>query len=71
MNIAILGYGTVGIGVKEITKDKVLKIFDLPIKKDQIGDTYTDSFSDIIENPDIQTVVETMGGNDFPYKLIV
>ena len=71
MNIAILGYGTVGSGVKEITKDKVLKVFDLPIKKDQIGDTYTDSFSDIIESPDIQTVVETMGGNDFPYKLIV
>ena len=31
MNIAILGYGTVGSGVKEITKEKVIKILDLPV----------------------------------------
>ncbi len=70
MNIAILGYGTVGSGVKEITKDKVIKILDLPVKKDLIGEAYTDSFDDILDDESIETVVETMGGNEFAYKLI-
>ena len=70
MNIAILGYGTVGSGVKEITKEKVVKIFDLPVKKDLIGESYTDSFDDILNDETISTIVETMGGNDFAYKLI-
>ncbi|MBP5342371.1 homoserine dehydrogenase [bacterium] len=70
MNIAILGYGVIGSGVKEITKDRVVKVFDLPIKKDIIGDTYTDSFDDILEDSSITTIVETMGGVDLPYRFI-
>ena len=70
MNIAILGFGTIGSGVYEIVnqiqaeelKDcKVTKILDLPQNKDKL-DIIVCDINDITEDESIDLVVETMGG---------
>jgi len=71
MNIGILGYGVVGSGVKEITKENVIKVFDIEAKKDIIGENlYTNNPYEIINDERIETIVECLGGLDTPYKLI-
>ena len=76
MNIAILGYGTVGSGTAEVlkrnraaitkrsgTEIEVKSILDL---RDFPGDPYEDrithNFEDILKDPSIEIVAETMGG---------
>ena len=70
MNIAILGFGTIGSGVDEIVnqiqaeelKDcKVTKILYLPQNKDKL-DIIVCDINDITEDESIDLVVETMGG---------
>ena len=69
MNIAILGFGTIGGGVHEIinvrgdigTKAKVVKILDLPQNKDK-SELIVCDIKEIVEDETIDLVVETMGG---------
>ena len=78
MNIAIMGYGVVGSGVAEIiTKnhDSIVKkstLSELDIKyilvrrdypeEHQFHELFTKDFNDILNDPDVEIVVETMGG---------
>lgn len=78
MKIAILGYGTIGSGVYEIIQKykakysydlKVVKIFDLPQNEDKL-DIITSNIDDIINDPEIDCVVETLGGLHPTYEFI-
>lgn len=66
MNIAILGYGIVGGGVHEILRDgklgiHVKRVLDVrPIAG--LEDLLTDNIADILGDPSIHCVVETIGG---------
>ena len=76
VNIAILGYGTVGSGVAEVIgKNKkeirnkagqeiyVKKILDLrEFPGDPYEDRVTHDFGEIIDDPEISIICETMGG---------
>ncbi|WP_252898375.1 homoserine dehydrogenase [Apilactobacillus ozensis] len=70
MNIAILGFGTVGSGVYKIIQDqKQQKENNLNVSKIFVRDTrektlpeMTSNINEILHNPDIDLVVETMGG---------
>ncbi|MBQ3114890.1 MAG: homoserine dehydrogenase [Clostridia bacterium] len=74
VNVAVLGYGTVGSGVVEIINggqfhkkagDEITVKAILDIRKFP-GDTYenlvTDNYDNILEDDEISIVVETMGG---------
>lgn len=70
MNIAILGFGTIGSGVYEIIESKkssylynthVVKVLDLPQNKDKLN-IITSDINDIVNDKTIDLVVETMGG---------
>lgn len=70
MNIAILGYGTIGKGVFTIAQDNpllnVVKILDKPEKYDEkYINLFTSSIEDIINNDKIELVVEVLGGYTF------
>lgn len=66
MNIAILGYGTVGGGVYELLKDgsldiRVKRVLDIrPLEA--LQGLLTDNIADILSDPAIDCVVETIGG---------
>lgn len=77
MNVAVMGYGTIGSGVVEIIHEnakeiesrcgfpiKVTKVLDLrDFSSDPlIGDKLTADYMDIVNDKDIDIVVETMGG---------
>ena len=76
MNIAILGYGTIGKGVFEISKThpklEVKKILE---KKEKFDNNYIDLFvssiDDIVNDENIELVVEVLGGYDFAKSCIV
>ena len=78
MKIAILGLGTVGYGVYDIIKTtEVLKDIEIKYILDRnlelqriIPEKVTNSFIDILNSNDIDTVVECMGAKDFSYKCI-
>ena len=65
MKIALLGHGTVGRGVDGIIRSRVpglevTRILELP---DRLTDPRTTSdYADILNDPDIELVVECMGG---------
>lgn len=70
MNIAILGYGTIGKGVFKIVKDNpninVIKILERKERYDQnYINLFTSSFNDIVNDDNIELIVEVMGGYDF------
>ncbi len=81
VNIAILGYGTVGSGVGEIiykngrhiservsNQVNVKYILDRREFPDSpFADRVVHDFDVIVNDPEVQIVVETMGGVDFPY----
>ncbi|MBO7214779.1 MAG: homoserine dehydrogenase [Clostridia bacterium] len=78
MKVGILGCGVIGGGVLNLIDNlpasaniEVLKVFDLPSKKEMLGARYSDSIDDICENKDIDVVIEAMGGDKFPYECIV
>lgn len=79
MNIAILGFGTIGSGVYEIIEygkssflndKKVVKILDLPQNKDKL-DIITSDINDIVNDQSIDLVVETLGGVHPAYEFIM
>ncbi len=84
MKIAILGYGTIGSGVfeiisenadglkkkagEEIVVSKVLDLRDFP--GDPVQKCLTHDFREIVEDPEISVVVETMGGVEPAYSFV-
>ena len=76
MNIAILGYGTIGKGVFEISKThpklEVKKILEKKEKFDiNYIDLFVSSIDDIVNDTNIELVVEVLGGYDFAKNCIV
>ena len=76
MNIAILGYGTIGKGVYKIAEGRkditVKKILEKKEKFDEkIINLFTNDASEIINDESIELVVEVLGGYDFAKGLIV
>ena len=75
MNIAILGFGTVGKGVYDIIEKngidyiKVSKILKRKNSKLDM-DIMTDDFGIILNDESIDTIVECMGGNDPAYDYV-
>lgn len=84
MNVAIMGYGTIGSGVAEIlekNKDTIAKtvgqevalkyVLDLrEFPGSSIEDKLIHDFSVIEQDPDVQIVVETMGGLNPAYPFV-
>jgi homoserine dehydrogenase len=78
MKIAILGYGTVGSGVYDIITNQTspfltnIKISKILIRKNKEKKLpiMTDSIDDIINDPEIELVVESMGGLTPAYEYI-
>lgn len=74
MKIAVLGYGTVGRGVveiceKNVTSLEVARILDLP---DHCTEPrMTSNIDDIVGDPEIEAVVECMGGLEPAHTYIV
>lgn len=82
INIAILGYGTVGAGVykvldmnretiarrvgEELGVKYVLDLREFP--GDPAQEVLTHNYDDILDDPDVMIVVETMGGLNPAYK---
>lgn len=85
VNIAILGYGTVGSGVNEVInnnsknverwsgkKVKVKKIFVRKSHTELLNNSevFTSDFGEILNDPEIKIVVESMGGIDPAYDFV-
>ena len=77
MNVGILGCGTIGGGVLNLIDNlpasanvKVLKVFDLPSKKEMLGVRFAETIDEVCQNKDIDVVIEAMGGDKFPYECI-
>ncbi|MBQ9900701.1 MAG: homoserine dehydrogenase [Acholeplasmatales bacterium] len=77
MVLGLFGYGTIGRGVYTLVENlskkydvKIKKVFDLPIKKEILGDKLVTDIDDIINDNDIDAVVEVLGGHDLPYQVI-
>lgn len=77
MNLGLFGYGTIGRGVFTLVKQlekkydcKITKVFDLPIKKEELKELLVTDVEDIINDKSIKTVIEVLGGHDLPYKVI-
>lgn len=84
VNIAVLGYGTVGSGVVEVIRTNgarinqrvgdevnikyVLDLRDFP--EDPIQEKIVHDFETIVEDPDVQIVVEVMGGIEPAYTFV-
>ena len=74
MKIALLGYGTVGRGVDQIIRDRVgsvevARILELP---DRLSDPrMTSDYNEIVSDPDIDLVVECMGGVEPAHTFIM
>lgn len=74
MKIAILGYGTIGKGVFQIACHNSLQVIKILERKEKFDNQYlelfTDNLDDIINNPEIEVVVEVLGGYDFARKCV-
>lgn len=75
MNIAVLGYGVVGKGVVKIADDLdeaccIRTIFGRPSRQQEIGERFEADFTAILNDPQIDIVVEVLGGYDFAYECI-
>lgn len=75
INIAILGYGTIGKGVFDICSNiqnlNVVKILEKEEKFDkQYFSLFTDNIENIINDKEINLVVEVLGGYDFAKSCI-
>jgi homoserine dehydrogenase len=77
MKIAIMGFGTVGSGAYDVAMAaggiEVVKILDLFVRKgyEDIADRFTQDLSDITGDPEIELVIEAMGGVDTPKKFVL
>ena len=77
MKLGLFGYGVIGRGVYTLVENiskrydvNIVKVFDLPIKKEILGDKLVTDINDIINDDDIKIVVEVLGGHDLPYQVI-
>ena len=85
MFVAVMGYGTVGSGVVELlykNHDSIVKrsmqdslelkyILDIRDFPDSpYHDKFTKDFDIILNDPEVQIVVETMGGVTFAYDFV-
>ena len=77
MKLGLFGYGVIGRGVYTLVNDldksydcEITKVFDLPIKKEQLKDKLVTNIDDIINDDEIKAVVEVLGGHDVPYEVI-
>ena len=84
MNVAVMGYGTIGSGVVEILRVnadiiakragvplKVTKVLDLrDFGDDPISSLIVHDYKEIADDPDIDIVVETMGGVEPAYTFV-
>ncbi len=65
MKVGLLGFGTVGIGVDKITESRkdisVVRVLTRTVKEG-IGNRLANSIDDIVNDSEIDTVVEVMGG---------
>ena len=77
MKIAIMGFGTVGSGAYDVAQAaggiEVVRILDLVVRKgyEHIADKFTKDLSDITGDPEIELVIEAMGGVDTPRKFVL
>lgn len=77
MKIAIMGFGTVGSGAYDVAMDaggiEVVKILDLQVRKgyEHLSGIFTRELSDITGDPEIELVVEAMGGVDTPRRFVL
>jgi homoserine dehydrogenase len=76
-NIGLLGCGTVGRGVKNLIESlpaseeiHLVKVFDRPEKKDELGSLLETDPSLLVLDPAIDTVIECLGGDTLAYPLI-
>jgi homoserine dehydrogenase len=76
-NIALLGYGTVGKGVKDLLDGlpeaedcHLVAVFDLPEKEEELGKLLVTDPEVIMADKSIDTVIECLGGDELPYRLI-
>jgi len=74
IKVGLCGYGTIGHGVKALIdplKDaQIVKVFDLPSKKAELGDLLVSDYREIIQDPSIDVVIECLGGDLLPYTII-
>jgi homoserine dehydrogenase len=74
MKIAILGFGVVGSGTYEVLASsgapvevkRILDLRDIPA----VADKLTTDINDILNDEEIETVVETMGGVQYAYAYV-
>ena len=78
MNIAILGFGTVGTGVYKIIKRANRQTKNLSVKyilirknKPATKPEMTDDLNQILDDPDLDVVVEVMGGIEPAHQYII
>ncbi len=73
MKVAILGFGTVGVGVYDILADRkeieVKYVLDI-VKHDDISAISTTDFYEILNDDSVDTVVEVIGGLHPAYEFI-
>lgn len=84
VNIAVLGFGTIGSGVYEVVKKNkevitrkagmeinIKYVLDLREFPDhEVNKVLTHDVNDILNDESVQVVVEVMGGVDVPYKFV-
>lgn len=84
MKVAIMGYGTIGSGVAEVlevNKDVIAKRVGEPLELkyvldlrdfegDPIADKIVHDYKTIVEDPEVDIVVETMGGVEPAYTFV-
>ncbi|MGO3170835.1 MAG: homoserine dehydrogenase [Bavariicoccus seileri] len=75
MNIAVLGFGTVGKGVVEIVDGSesdcsIKTIFAREKYRNEIGDRLETNFDNILQDESIAIIVEVLGGETFAYDCI-
>ena len=84
VQIAVMGYGVVGSGVVEVLmknansishkagkRIEIRRILDLrSFPENPLADRFTDNFEDIVNDPEIQIVVETIGGLKPAYDFV-
>ena len=73
MNVALLGFGTVGVGVYELLKNQeninVKYVLDIKLHND-ISAISTTDFNDILNDETVDTVVEVIGGLHPAYEFV-
>ena len=77
MKLGLFWYWTIGRGVFTLVNKlnkkyncEIKKVFDLPFKKDELKELLVTDINEIINDDEIATVVEVLGGHDLPYEVI-